>query len=213
VALVADFRQITSGLPDDWEVARLRLTAEDESEVTRASLVLGPTNPGRHGRTIQFQTARRGAGLSPERVASLLRRLDQERVHGSLELVESLGSDPTAADERLSLASAWDAAVASLPPDWSHAVGEVALASTDYTEPGALRLGPLNPVRVGSRPVLRFRVARAAGYGAAPEMAHRCFERLDEAGITGSVRIVEAVCDVFLSRTQGPVWYQHGRVV
>jgi hypothetical protein len=66
---------------------------------------------------------------------------------------------------------------------------------------------------VGSRPDFRFRVARTAGYGTAPEMTRRCFERLDEAGIRGSARIVHAVSDVYLSRTQGPVWYEDGRVV
>jgi hypothetical protein len=213
VALVDQFRELTASLPDDWEVARLRLAVENDGECARAAAVLAPTNPGRHGRVVSFQTARRGVGLSRERVAALLRRLDQERVHGVLELADVVGSDPTAPDEYLSLAAAWDAEVAALPPDWSHAVGEVTVASSDYVEPGALRLSPVNPYRVGSRPVFRFRVARVAGYGASPEMAHRCFERLDEAAIRGSVRIVNAVSDVFLARTQGPVWYEHGRVV
>jgi hypothetical protein len=213
VALVDQFRQLTASLPDDWDVARIWLTAEDDGEAKRAVNVLAPTNPGRHGRVIRFQTARHGVGLSPERVSGLLRRLDQERVHGTLELAEVLDERAEASNPHVSLAAAWDAAVAALPPDWSHAVGEVSLTSSDYVEPGALRLGPLNPIRYGSRPIFRFRIARTAGYGASPEMAHRCFERLDEAGIRGSARIVNAVSDVFLARTQGPVWYEHGRVV
>ena len=213
MALVDQFRGLTASLPDDWQVARLRLTVEDESEAARAAAVLGPTNPGRRGRTIHFQCARHGIGLGADRVSGLLRRLDQERVHGTLELAEVLDADTRDTNPHVSLAAVWDAAVAALPPDWSHAVGEVSLNSSDYIEPGALRLSPLNPVRHGSRPVLRFRVARTAGYGASPEMAHRCFERLDEAGIRGSARIVHAVSDVFLARTQGPVWYESGRVV
>ena len=213
MALADDFRRITSDLPEDWEVARLRLTMEDEREAGRAVSVLGPTNPGRHGKLIQFQAARRGAGFSLERVGALLGRLDRERIHGVLELVDVLGADPAAPDERLSLASAWSAAVSALPSDWSHAVGEVSLTSTDYIEPGALRLSPLNPLRLDHRPIFRFRVARTAGYGTSAEMAHRCFERLDEGGIRGSVRILNAVSDVHLAKTQGPVWYEGGRVV
>jgi hypothetical protein len=213
VALVDQFRELTASLPDDWDVARIWLTAEDDAEAKRAVNLLAPTNPGRHGRVIRFQTARRGAGLSSERVAGLLRRLDQERIHGTLELAEVLDERTDAANPHVSLAAAWDAAVAALPSDWSHAVGEVSLTSTDYIEPGAVRLSPLNPLRHSSRPVFRFRVARIAGYGASPEMAHRCMERLDEAGIRGSTRVVNAVSDVFLARTQGPVWYEHGRVV
>jgi hypothetical protein len=213
VALVEQFRRITSGFPDDWEVARFWLAAENESDAARAGTVLAPANPGRRGRVLQFRTARHGAGLSLERVIGLLRRLDQERINGRLELADVLGSDPSAGEARLSLAAQWDAAVSALPPDWSHAVGEVSLRSTDYIEPGALLLSPLNPVRVGSRPDFRFRVARIAGYGTAPEMTRRCFERLDEAGIRGSARIVHAVSDVYLSGTQGPVWYEDGRVV
>jgi hypothetical protein len=213
VALVEEFRRITGALPDDWELARFWLAIEDDGDAGRAAAVLSPANPGRRGRVLQFQTGRRGAGLSLERIAGLLRRLDQERIHGRLELAGVLGSDPAAGDTKTTLAAQWDAAVAALPPDWSHALGEVSLGSTDYLEPGALRLSPLNPVRHGTRPALRFRVARSGGYGAAPEMAHRCFERLDEAVIRGSVRIVHAVSDVHPAATQGPVWYADGKVV
>jgi hypothetical protein len=213
VALVDQFRQLTASLPDDWDVARIWLTAEGDGDAKRAVNVLAPTNPGRHGRVIRFQTARRGVGLSPERLAGLLRRLDEERIHGTLELAEVLDEQVEAGNPHVSLAAAWDAAVASLPSDWSHAVGEVSLSSSDYVEPGALRLSPVNPLRHGSRPIFRFRVARTAGYGASPEMTHRCMKRLDEAGIRGSARIVNAVSDVFPAKTQGPVWYERGRVV
>jgi hypothetical protein len=213
VALVDQFRRLSTSLPDDWEIARLRLTVEDEGDSIRAAAVLAPTNPGRRGRLIHFQCARRGVGLGPDRVVALLRRLDRDGVHGSLELADVLDADTRPANPRVSLAAAWDAAVAVLPSDWSHLHGEVTLASSDHIEPGALRLSPLNPLRHGARPVLRFRVARTSGYGASPEMAHRCFERLDEAGMRGSVRILHAVSDVFPARTQGPVWYSGGKVV
>ena len=51
----------------------------------------------------------------------------------------------------------------------------------------ALLLAPVNPARAGGEPGLRFRVARARGYGASPPMTRRCLERLDEEGIRGEL--------------------------
>ena len=47
----------------------------------------------------------------------------------------------------------------------------------------------------------------------APEMASRCFKRLDAAGIRGEVRIVHAQSDTKPWGTQGPVWYVGGKAV
>ena len=44
-------------------------------------------------------------------------------------------------------------------------------------------------------------------------MVRRCFARLDEAGIRGEVRILQAFSDSYPAKTQGPVWYQAGKVV
>jgi len=60
---------------------------------------------------------------------------------------------------------------------------------------------------------LRFRCARAFGYGVSPEMAGRCLERCDEEGITGEVEILRALSDSYPVATQGPVWYVGGRAV
>jgi hypothetical protein len=211
--LSTQFRGIESELPADWRSARLRLTVPDAADCGRAAALLGPVNPGRRGKVINFVTARGGVGVGPDRIRKLLGRLDLERIHGELELV---GADETPAalvDERSALAEAWDSAAATLPPDWSDLIAEVVLNSSDYIEPGALLLSPLNPTRPDARPLFRFRAARKFGYGAAPEMVRRCFERLDEAGIRGELRILQAFSDTFPAKTQGPVWYEAGKVI
>jgi hypothetical protein len=53
------------------------------------------------------------------------------------------------------------------------------------------------------RPGFRFRCASRTGYGASAGMAGRCLARLDEAGITGHVRITQALSDVNPVGTQG----------
>jgi hypothetical protein len=213
VAIVGQFREIESALPEGWQAAHLRLTVPDEGDCARAAALLGPTNPGRHGKVIDFTTARRGVGVGPDRIRELLRRLDGAGIGGTLELVDAVAPDeaPAAADG--GLATAWDGLVASLPADWSDLYAEVELPSTDYIEPGALRLSPLNPRRTGRLAIFRFRAARTFGYGAAPEMVRRCFERLDEAGITGDVRILNVFSNTYPVKTQGPVWYAGGTVI
>jgi hypothetical protein len=44
-------------------------------------------------------------------------------------------------------------------------------------------------------------------------MARRCFERLDEEGIRGELRVLHALSDTRPVQTQGPVWYLGGRSV
>jgi hypothetical protein len=170
-------------------------------------------NPGRRGKVIHFLTRRRGGGVGPDRARDLLRRLDGEGIEGTLELLDVEEAAPTASPAPRTLASAWDEAAASLPPDWSDLYAEIELTSTDYIEPAALRLSPLNPRRPDNRPVFRFRAARRFGYGASPEMVRRSLERLDEAGIRGDVRILRALSDTHPVKTQGPVWYAAGEVI
>jgi hypothetical protein len=213
VALAEDFRSALRRLPEAWRDARFVLRFRDPETAARAAGVLGPINPGRHGDTVRFTTSRRD-GHGPDRVASALRRLDRERIHGELELV---GSDAATAAEipaaRVSLVGQWEAEVAGLPPDWSDVYAEIVLRSTDDLERTALALSPLNPSRFGERPGFRFRVARSFGYGAAPELVRRCLERADEIGVRGEVRILHALSDTKPVFTQGPVWYVDGKPV
>jgi hypothetical protein len=211
--LVEQFRRLESTLPDRWQAVYLRLIVDDESNAARAAALLGPTNPGRHGKVINFWMGRRGAGVGADRIRELLRRIDVERIEGELELVHVEDEAGPVDDRPASLADAWDTAVATLPPDWSDLYAEIELSSSDYIEPGALLLSPLNPTRPDARPLFRFRAARKFGYGASPEMVRRCLERLDEARMAGDLRMLHVVSDSYPARTQGPVWYAGGKVI
>ena len=213
VSLVEQWRAIQRSLPDGWGDARLRLTVGDAGDCDRAAALLGPANPGRHGKVVSFHAAKRGAGPSPELVRRLLARLDAEGVAGNLELVGTTEARAAAPVEQQTFVSAWCAQLAALPDDWSDLYAEVELFSSDYLERGALLLAPLNPARFGGELRFRFRVACSFGYGASPEMARRCLERLDEEGIRGRVRVLHALSDTRPVQTQGPVWYVGGRLV
>ena len=213
VPLVDDFNRIEQALPDDWAHAHLQLTIIDPDRVARAAALLGPANPGRGRDGVRFSAARRDVGLRPDGVRRLLRRLDDEGIHGTLELVGADEAPVETLDVRPSLRDEWERALATLPPDWSDVYAEVRLDSTDYVERAALMLAPANPARYGGRAGLRFRCARAFGYGISPEMAARCLERCDEEGITGQVEILRALSDTYPVATQGPVWYVGGRSV
>jgi hypothetical protein len=71
----------------------------------------------------------------------------------------------------------------------------------------------VNPARYGGVAALRFRSARVTGYGVAPEMTRRCFERLDSESITGSLRALRVLSHTSHVSTQGPVWRVGGRSV
>jgi hypothetical protein len=218
VGLVDRWRAIERDLPKGWGNARLRLTVAEQGKFDRAAALLGPATPGRHGRVISFFAARRGAGPSPDVVDRLLRRLDQEGIEGELEL---LGTDvdaeaeAAAGAEPTTFVADWERELAVLPEDWSDLYLEVELFSSDYLERAALLLAPLNPARYGGQPGFGFRcrVARRFGYGASTEMTLRCFERLDEEGTRGTVRVLRALSDTHPVQTQGPVWYVGGKSV
>ena len=140
----------------------------------------------------------------------MLARIDKERIRGRLELVTYSTGIVEPGEVRVSwpaLEEAWLSAVAALPADWSELYAEVEVASSDFLDPGALRLAPLNPSRPDRGLAFRFRVARSFGYGASSEMARRCMTRLDEEGIKGRLLILWALSDTKAVATQGPVWY------
>lgn len=211
--LVNQWREIERTLGETWGDARLRLTVSDAREAQRAASLLGPINPGRRGNALRFFAARRGGGPSPDAIGRLLRRLDAEGITGELELVGTDTPEAQPEAERPRLAAAWNTELASLPPDWSDLYGEVEVVSTDWLDRAALLLAPVNPARHGNRPAFRFRVAREQGYGASPAMTRRCLQRLDDAGIRGSVRILRVLSGTSPVVTQGPVWYVEGRSV
>jgi hypothetical protein len=214
VKLVEQWRRIERELPHGWADARLLLTVDEWSDFERAAALLGPLAPGRSGRSLRFYAARRGTGPSPDAVRRALARLDAAGVQGTLELLATgeAALEPRV-EERGGLAASWDAALATLPADWSDLYVEVELRSTDHLERAALLLAPVNPARFGGRPGFRFRVAREFGYGASAEMTRRCLERLDAERITGRIEILRALADTRPVATQGPVWYVGGKAV
>jgi hypothetical protein len=213
LALVERFDALERWLPEDWTEARFVLTVRDDARCDRAAALLGPANPGRRGKTVRFAATRRGGGVAPDGIRRLLRRLDQEDIQGKLELVGAREAKPAEHRRHESLRDQWKRALDGLPSDWSDVYAEVRFSSTDYIEPAALLLAPLNPARPAGASALRFRCAHHFGYGVAPEMATRCFERCDEQNMSGEVEILRALSDTNPVGTQGPVWLVGGRAV
>jgi hypothetical protein len=211
--LADQWERIEQSLPTAWADARLELTLTDEGRAGRAAALLGPLMPGLFGRRLRFFTARGGAGPAPGALRRLLELLDEERIEGELRLLASGEATSAPPTHRSTLAESWDAAVATLPDDWSDLYCEVELTSSDDYERGALLMAPLNPARFGGTPAFRFRVARRFGYGASPVMTRRCLERLDEDRIPGELRILRSLSDTKPAQTQGPVWYVGGKAV
>jgi hypothetical protein len=213
MSLVGQWRELLIALPDGWVRVSVSLEIRDPGVAGQASALLGPAGPYRTGTTLRFSAARDGSAQGPDGIARLLRRLDDAHIGGML---IPLGSEkPTARVERevTSLVESWDGMVAELPADWSDLVAEMRLLSTDYVEHAAVLCIQMNPRRVGDSATFRFRAAHHAGYGVAPEMARRCFERCDEANIRGSLELQQVLSDTRLVATQGPVWIRDGQTI
>jgi hypothetical protein len=219
VSLGRQWRIIQAKLPSDWAHVRLGLTPTSPQRLDRAAALLGPLAPGRAGDTLRFEAARGAQGNSPAAVTRALRRLDLERIRGTLDLVAAAEVAPTARlraappAEEVQLAESWDALTASLPPDWSDLYAQIDLTSSDHLDPAALALAPLNPLRFGPATGFRFRCARSFGYGASPGMTRRSLARLDERGIGGTLSVLRVLSDSKPVGTQGPVWYIGGKAV
>jgi hypothetical protein len=212
--LVEQWNAVEQALDPRWSDAHVELAIEGETQRGRALALLAPAGPGSIGKTIRFYVTRSGAGVGPEAVRRMLRRLHEEGIRGKIQLVSSDEAAPAPTRARASLAADWDAAVSVLPADWSDLLCELELTSSDHVERAALLIAPVNPVQTGAdRPGFRFRSAHTFGYGASSGMVRRCLARLDEDGIPGEVRIVRALSDTHPVATQGPVWYVGGKAV
>jgi hypothetical protein len=212
---VEQWALIERSLPPDWSEAQLTFVAE--GSVEDAAAALGPLQPGRVGDELRLHVARSEGGV--ERARNIFKRLDGRRIWGTLQLIgaiEDVVPDLAAEDiasAGSSLAENWDAALAALPPDWSDILCVLELDSSDHLTRAALLGAPMNPSRVLGNIALQFRASGKQGYGVSPQMARRCFERMDAEGITGSVRIAYGLSDTENAETQGPVWRVAGRSV
>lgn len=209
--LVWQWVRLERELPETWSEVRLVLKVRDR-DAGRASALLGGVNPLRRRDSLLMYVSRRG-GVGPEALRRALLRLDREGIPGTLELASVTEEEAPTAKSAASLAAQWDAAIATLPEDWSDMLAELVLRSSDHLERAALLIAPMNPTRVGKSLALRFRVARRFGYGVSATMARRCFERLDEEAIRGGLEILRVLCDTDAVATQGPVWRVGGRAV
>jgi hypothetical protein len=203
VPLVERWNQVERGLDPRWTEVTLSLAINDTGARSRAAALLGPAGPGVGGNEIHFTVSTRGTGIGPEATRRLLRRIDKEKIRGRLELVATQGARPDPEPAARSLAAAWEAALEVLPSDWSDLVAELELDSSADVDRGAVLCAPINPIQSTGRPGFRFRCASRFGYGASPGMVGRCLTRLDEAGISGRVRITRALSDVHPVGTQG----------
>jgi hypothetical protein len=213
VRISEQYHRLESGLPADWADARFVLTVDDAEGADRAASLLTAFQPGRVGGTVRFTVPRHGGRV--EQARRMMQRIDRDGIRGKLELVTASESVPETPEDRIAwppVAEQWAVAVAALPEDWTDVYAQVEFASSDFLDRGALLIAPLNPARYGGAVGFRFRVGRN-GYGAAPEMARRCLERLDEAGVGARVSILHALADTKHVLTQGPVWYLEGRSV
>lgn len=213
MSLVEQWRRLAGNLPADWADARLSLTFRRPEQRERAASLLSPASPGRVGGALQIGVFRAGGGIGPDQCTKLLRKLDEEGIRGTLALLDTGARQLAAERPNDELATAWGAAVAGLPPDWSDLYCELELASSDHLERAALLAAPINPARVPARSAFRFRVAQSFGYGASPQMTARCLERLDAEGIPGTLTILHALSDTHNVATQGPVWRVQGKAV
>jgi hypothetical protein len=207
--------QLEGTLDPTWAEALVAFTPEGSPG--EAAMALAPLQPVRVGGDFRFHVTRSGGGL--ERVRNTLRALDRKRVWGTLALVDAraeaapapMASAPPAQAPRL--AEAWDELLAELPPDWSDLLCELELDSSDHLPRAALLGAPTNPTRVPDATALRFRVSGKQGYGVSPQMARRCFERMDAENITGRLDVVYDLSDTENVVTQGPVWRVAGKSV
>jgi hypothetical protein len=220
MALADRVDELVRGLPRDWERARIELTLDEEEDADRSALILAPASPGRSGTTftIHVSAAEPGSGTTPGQARRVLARLDQAGIPGRVRLAgterpPAAPAAPATAVERQTLAASWDALLRRLPPDWSDLYAEIELDSSDYLDRGALLLAPVNPARAGGPTSFRFRAASHKGFGVAAGMARRAFERLDDEGMSGRVRVLRVLSDTSSPFSQGPVWREDGRAV
>ena len=208
------WEKIEAGLDSDW--SEVQLSFQPEGSVSDAAAVLGPLQPGRVGDELRLHIQRADGGV--ERARNVLRRVDGRRIWGTLSLVGVIhdvapeaGLAPTEAGR--SLAPQWDEALHQLPPDWSDSLCRLELDSSDHLARAALLGAPLNPSRVVGEIALQFRASGKQGYGVSPQMARRCFERMDAERITGTVAVLYDLSDTENAVTQGPVWRFAGKSV
>jgi hypothetical protein len=215
VKLTDQWSAITAELPPDWSEVAVRLRPEQDADLGEVARLLGSVGGGRAGAEVALVVSRGEGTTGPQAAARAFGRLDDARVWCRLEQTDvarapSTG-EPDDATAPTSIADRWDVAVAELPRDWSDLLCLLRIESSTMLDRAALLCAPLNPARDGDAVAFTFRAARRAGYGTAPSMVRRCFERLDEEEIAGDVEVLRQLSETDRVGTQGPVWLVGGR--
>jgi hypothetical protein len=210
--LVDLWKELGSKLPQGWQSAEIHLTLADASATEIAAQLLTPAQPfATDAVTLRFRMARDGSAPSSDGIQRLLSRLDERKIAGTLSIGATTTGTRAAEPAPTTLVASWEAELSHLPADWSDVFAEIELTSTDDIDRVSLLCVPLNPRRDGMRAALQFRTSARFGYGASTSMVHRCFERCDNDGIPGSVKVLRALSDTRPAGTQGPVWLTDGR--
>lgn len=217
VKLVDQWGELERRLPGDWQSIRLRLRTEQPDERAEAARILGPMSVGHVEEELTLTVRRAGGAAGPQAARRLFSRLDEARIWCELEPLETVEAvspqeevyDTTAG----SVAGSWDAALAELPNGWSTLLCFLALDSSAHLDRAALLSAPINPTRADNGVGFTFRCAHDTGYGVSTGMARRCFERLDEEEIHGSVSVLRILSDTDNEATQGTVWYVGNKVL
>ena len=210
--LVDQWTALEARLPKDWKDARLRLTTENPRELPRAAAALGPLGAGRADGALVFHVYRTGATVGPELVRRLFSQLDRQRVWCILTRDEVIQARPEQETPPHAVAASWDDALAQLPLDWTELLCRLEIRGSAVLPRAALLCAPINPTRDRDSVGFLFRVGRV-GYGVSQEMARRCFERLDEERIGGSVTVLRVLSDTHPVASQGSSWIVSGRVL
>ena len=210
---------IEARLPRGWEDVAADVTTEEPGRLAAAAAVLAPAGAGTRRRRARVpRAAVPEARSGPEAARACSRGSTSKRIWGdrSRRRRRRGGCDPRSHRG----AQAGDTR--------SRAVGRGARDAPARLERAALRAGDrlerlpaprraaLRAAEPDARPRRGSRFASAlgrGGYGVSPSMARRCFERLDEEGITGAdPRAARALRHGHVA-TQGPVWLVAGRSV
>jgi hypothetical protein len=213
--LVDQWSALERRLPAGWESVTVRLQPEQASEAGEAARILGSMSPGLVGDEVALTVTRLGGSTGANAARRLFGVLDDSRVWCELRQEGDITEvpEPASVETPVSVATAWDSVLATLPSDWADLLCRLEIDSSDELPRTALLCAPMNPTRAGDDLAFTFRCGRQAGYGISPAMARRCFERLDAEGLPGRVEVLRLLSQTDNVGTQGATWVVGGKTL